>query len=133
MKKSTQIIKHIVVIAVLAVLLVMCLRQYGTIQKSRILSLSTTFYYMQEMIEEETENSFENWEKRAESLYRFEDLLPQTESLGDFCEVKEIIHDVSQITDPDDTESALLITKAKEMKIAADTKFGRWNIQIINK
>ena len=88
---------------------------------------------MQEMIEEETENSFQNWEQKAEQLYRFEDLLPQTESLGDFREVKEVIHDVSQITDPDDAESALLITKAKEMKIAADTKFGSWSIQIINK
>lgn len=133
MKKSSQIIKHIIVAAVLAVLLVLCLWQYGTIQKSRVLSMSTTFSYMQEMIEEETEISFQNWEQKAEQLYRFEDLLPQTESLGDFREVKEVIHDVSQITAPDDAESALLITKAKEMKIATDTKFGKWSIQIINK
>ena len=131
MKKSKQVILHIIIIAVLIFLLLICLLQYGAIQRNKVLNLATTFYYMQEIIDDETESSFQNWEKKAESLYRFEDLIPQTESLGDFNEIKEIIHDVSQIEDPIDEDSASLVRKAKEMKIAWNTKFGRWNVQII--
>lgn len=120
----------IVLCALVVILSVICINQYGKIQKSKIQNLNTAFYYMQEIIDDESQRDFPDWEKKASRLYVLVDYVLEDKHMGDYDEIKNMIDEVSKIENPKSKDAQSLLRTAKEMRVSWYTGFGKWKAEI---
>lgn len=132
MNKKRIYIAMLALCAVIILLSIICVRQYCIIQKAKVLDLNNAFYYMQEIIKDESKNNYENWGNKASRLYVLQDDASNDEkNMGDYDEVKTLIFNISQIENPKHIKAQKLLNKANDMKIAWCTEIGKWSVEII--
>lgn len=121
-------------LVVIIVLAVVCIKEYSAIQRNKVDSLNTAFYYMQEVLEEESDRGFENWDEKSANIYVLQQKsAASAKGMGDYEEISNMILEISQIENPSDAEAKGLIEQARAMKVSWSTGSWNWSASILNK
>ena len=126
MKKRIKNKIIVVLILIVLGLTYTCIQQYKDLMRERILNLNHAFYYMQEIIQEESELGFENWAVKCETLKKYHGRTTEgTVQMGDYAEISDLILTVSNIDDPK-TQEAFLSDVARK-KVRWTVEKWRWS------
>lgn len=121
--KKVNIGIGIILCLAIVFLSVICMKQNDTIQRNKVENLKCAFYYMQEIIEDESKNNFKNWDSKSANLYILQERTTgDAEKMGDYEEISSLILEVSKIENPTIQEAMKLLDKATKMKVSWNTK-----------
>lgn len=131
--KKVNIGIGIILCLAIVFLSVICMKQNDTIQRNKVENLKCAFYYMQEIIEDESKNNFKNWDSKSANLYILQERTTgDAEKMGDYEEISSLILEVSKIENPTIQEAMKLLDKATKMKVSWNTKKNEWGAKIKN-
>jgi len=112
-------IKYIAIVLVSFVIIglsFVCVSQYKALMKERVLNLTFAFSYMQEIINEEQETDFKNWDEKCGRLKQYQSRTTHgTTKMGDYIEISDLILQVSNIEKPKEQEDFLTTVQNKEV------------------
>lgn len=121
-----------VLLVIILILGVICVKQNRALQRDKINNLNSAFYYMQEIVADEMENGFKNWDAKSARLYILQDATTGVgDNMGDYKSISQFIRKVSQISDPE--KNRKLLKEAEDMKVSWCTENGKCSADIIKK